>query len=104
MKIVSKSDYYIKKHIADNLEDVISSKFIEISDEEFDRINTAIISYNEQVSELQEELAMIDFTPEQKTELFNRLDQLAADIEALRQVAYDSVSIDSGVVDLTDIK
>ena len=42
MKQVLLHEYKQKKLIADNLEKMINNRYIEISDEEYERINTAI--------------------------------------------------------------
>ena len=47
MVTVNKSEYTLYKRIADNIDERINNKFIEISEEEYDRINDALSRYNE---------------------------------------------------------
>ena len=85
MKTVLLHDYKRKKLIADNLQKMISNRYIEISDEEYDRINTAIESYSNQVQEIYDNLQDIAFTEPQKNKLLHDLEQLEADIRSLKQ-------------------
>lgn len=85
MKTVLLHDYKRKKFIADNLQKMINNRYIEISDEEYDRINTAIESYSNQVQEIYDNLQDIAFTEPQKNKLLHDLEQLEADIRALKQ-------------------
>lgn len=84
MKTVPLHDYKHKKLIADNLSDMINDRYIEITDEEFDRINTAITQYNEAIDEMYDRLVEVSLSEEQKSYLALRLEQLAADIRALK--------------------
>ena len=89
MKQVLLHEYKQKKLIADNLEKMINNRYIEISDEEYDRINTAIESYSNQVQEIYDKLQDISFTEsfteQQKSQLLYHLEQLEADIRTLKQ-------------------
>ena len=85
MKTVLLHDYKRKKLIADNLQKMINNRYIEISDEEYERINTAIESYSNQVQEIYDNLQDIAFTEPQKNKLLHDLEQLEADIRALKQ-------------------
>jgi len=85
MKTVPLHEYKYKKLIADNLEEMINKRYIEISDEEYDRVNNAIISYSNQVQEIYDNLQDVSFTEPQKNQLLYHLEQLEADIRALKQ-------------------
>lgn len=85
MKQVLLHEYKYKKHIADNLQDMINQRYIEISDEEYNRINTAILNYSNAVQEIYDNLQEISFTEPQKNQLLHNLEQLEADIRALKQ-------------------
>ena len=85
MKQVLLHEYKYKKRIADNLQDMINQRYIEISDEEYDRINTAVLNYSNAVQEIYDNLQEISFTEPQKNQLLYQLDQLEADIKALKQ-------------------
>lgn len=85
MKTVPLHDYKYKKLIADNLQKMVNQRYIEISDEEYDRINNAVESYSTQVQEIYDNLQDISFTENQKNQLLYHLDQLEADIRALKQ-------------------
>ena len=85
MKTVPLHEYKYKKLIADNLEEMVNKRYIEISDEEYDRVNNAIISYSNQVQEIYDNLQDVSFTEPQKNQLLYHLEQLEADIRALKQ-------------------
>ena len=85
MKTVPLHEYKYKKLIADNLEEMVNKRYIQISDEEYDRINTSIESYSNQVQEIYNNLQDIAFTEPQKNKLLHNLEQLEADIRALKQ-------------------
>ena len=85
MKNIPFHEYKYKKFIADNLEKMTNKRYIEISDEEYSRINTALDTYNESITEINDHLHNISFTEEQKSSILSKLDQLEADIRALRQ-------------------
>lgn len=85
MKTVPLHEYKYKKLIADNLEEMVNKRYIEISDEEYDRINNAIISYSTQVQEIYDNLKEVSFTEQQKSQLLYHLEQLEADIKMLKQ-------------------
>lgn len=85
MKTVPLHEYKYKKLIADNLEEMVNKRYIEISDEEYDRINNAIISYSTQVQEIYDNLKEVSFTEQQKSQLLYHLEQLEADIRTLKQ-------------------
>ena len=103
MKTVNKAEYIIKKRIVDNLEEMIEQRYIEISDEEYSRINNGIDTYSNAIREIYDHLQNITFTEQQKSELLQKIELLEADIEALKQVAYDEVSVDNGVLDLSEV-
>lgn len=102
--VVDRSEYVYKKTIADNLDEMIAKKFIEISDEEYERINTAIDSYSQAVNNTYRELNNVILTEEQKTQLLLKLQQLELDIDALKEVAYDTIEVDEGTMDISNIK
>ena len=85
MKQVLLHEYKYKKRIADNLQDMINQRYIEISDEEYDRINNAIESYSNQIQEIYNDLQDVSFTEPQKNQLLYHLEQLEADIRTLKQ-------------------
>lgn len=85
MKQVLLHEYKYKKRIADNLQDMINQRYIEISDEEYDRINTAVLNYSNAVQEIYDNLQDVSFTEPQKNQLLYDLEQLEADIRALKQ-------------------
>ena len=85
MKTVPLHEYKQKKLIADNLQNMINNRYIEISDEEYDRINTAVVSYSNAIQEIYDNLQDVTFTEPQKNALLHQLDQLEADIKALKQ-------------------
>ena len=85
MKTVLWYEYKYKKHIADNLQQMINNRYVEISDEEFARINTAIESYSEAIEQAYDNLQNIAFTEPQKSKLLEDLEKLEADILALKQ-------------------
>jgi hypothetical protein len=64
---------------------MVNNRYIEISDEEYDRINNAIESYSNQIQEIYNDLQDVSFTEPQKNQLLYHLEQLEADIRALKQ-------------------
>ena len=84
MKTVLLHDYRLKKRIADNLNKMIQDRYIQISDDEYNRINNAINSYSTQVQEIYDNLQDISFTEQQRSKILYQLDQLEADIRALK--------------------
>lgn len=102
--VVDRSEYTYKKVIADNLEEMINKKFIEISNEEYDRINNAIDTYSEAITQKIEELNNVVITTEQKAQLILKLQKLESDINDLKEVAYDTISVDEGTMDISDVK
>jgi len=85
MKTVLLHEYKQKKFIADNLEKMINNRYIEISDEEYERVNHAVESYSNSIQEIYNELQDVAFTEPQKTKLLHDLEQLEADIKMLKQ-------------------
>lgn len=85
MKTVPLHEYKYKKRIADNLEKMVNQRYIEISDEEYDRINHAVESYSNSIQEIYDNLQDIAFTEPQKNQLLHNIEQLEADIRALKQ-------------------
>ena len=85
MKTVLAHEYKIKKRIADNLQKAIDKRYIEISDAEYERVNSAISFYSSAVSEIYDNLQNVVFTEPQKTKLLADLEKLEADIQALKQ-------------------
>ena len=85
MKTVLLHEYKQKKFIADNLEKMINNRYIEISDEEYERVNHAVESYSNSIQEIYNELQDVAFTEQQKTKLLHDLEQLEADIKMLKQ-------------------
>ena len=88
MKQVLLHEYKYKKLIADNLQKMVNQRYIEISDEEYNRINNAIESYSNSVNEIYDHLKDASFTEPQKTKLIHSIEQLEADIKALKQNIY----------------
>lgn len=87
MKTVLLHEYKQKKFIADNLEKMINNRYIEISDEEYERVNHAVESYSNSIQEIYNELQDVAFTEPQKTKLLADIEKLEADILALKQSA-----------------
>lgn len=85
MKKVLLHEYKQKKLIADNLQDMINKRYIEISDEEYERVNTAIESYSNAIQEVYDNLQIVTFSEQQRSKLLHQLDQLEADIKSLKQ-------------------
>ena len=85
MKQVLLHEYKYKKRIADNLEKMVNQRYIEVSDEEYDRINHAVESYSNAVQEIYDNLQDVAFTEPQKNKLLYDLEQLEADIRSLKQ-------------------
>jgi len=85
MKTVLLHEYKYKKLIADNLQKMVNQRYIEISDEEYERVNHAIESYSNSIQEIYNELQDVAFTEPQKTKLLHDLEQLEADIKMLKQ-------------------
>lgn len=85
MKTVPLHEYKYKKLIADNLEQIVNKRYIEISDTEYERINNAIESYSTQVQEIYNDLQNVSFTEPQKNQLLLDLEKLESDIEKLKQ-------------------
>lgn len=85
MKQVLLHEYKYKKLIADNLSKMVNQRYIEISDEEYARINSAISSYSESVQEIYNNLQDVSFTEPQKNQLLLDLEKLESDIEKLKQ-------------------
>jgi len=85
MKTVLLHEYKQKKLIADNLEKMINNRYIEISDEEYERVNHAVLSYSNAIQEVYDNLQDVTFTAPQKNTLVHQLEQLEADIKALKQ-------------------
>ena len=85
MKKVPLHEYKLKKLIANNLEKMVNQRYIDISDEEYERINHAVESYSNQVQEIYNNLQDITFTEPQKNKLLHDLEQLEADIRSLKQ-------------------
>ena len=69
MKTVPLREYKYKKLIADNLEQMVNERYIQISDAEYDRINNAINSYSTQIQEIYDNLQDVSFTEPQKNQL-----------------------------------
>ena len=85
MKNVILHEYKYKKFISDHLQKMIDNRYVQISDEEYNRINNAIDTYSNEVEEIHTDLMLMSFTEEQRTQLLRKIDQLEADIRALRQ-------------------
>lgn len=101
MKRVSILEYLQKKNIVEDLDKGKYTSTIVISDEEFERINNKLDQYNLIVSRFN--LPESQLTPEQQTLIINKLDALEQAINELRQVAYDSIDINQGTLDVTNI-
>ena len=101
MKRVSILEYLQKKNIVEDLDNGKYTSTIVISDEEFKRINNKLDQYNLIVSRFN--LPESQLTPEQQTLIINKLDALEQAINELRQVAYDSIDINQGTLDVTNI-
>lgn len=85
MKTVLLHEYKYKKLIADNLQKAINDRYIEISDEEFTRVNNAIESYSTAIQEVYDNLSTVSFTEQQKSKILADIENLEADIQALKQ-------------------
>lgn len=85
MKTVLAHEYKIKKRIADNLQNAINDRYINISDSEYERINNAMLSYSNSISEIYDELQDVAFTEPQKSKLLEDIEKLEADILALKR-------------------
>ena len=85
MKRVPLHEYKYKKLIADKLEKMVNQRYVEISDEEFARINNAVESYSEAIQQVHSNLETVTFTEQQKSKLLQDIEQLEADIQALKQ-------------------
>jgi hypothetical protein len=85
MKTVLLHEYKFKKLIADNLQKAINDRYIEISDAEYERINSAIASYSEAIEEIYDNLQDVSFTEQQKSKILADIENLEADIQALKQ-------------------
>lgn len=85
MKTVPLHEYKYKKLIADNLQKTINDRYIEITDEEYERVNTAIESYSNAIQEAYDNLQIVTFSEQQRSKLLRQLDQLEADIKSLKQ-------------------
>jgi archaellum component FlaC len=64
---------------------MINKRYIEISDEEYERVNTAIESYSNAIQEVYDNLQIVTFSEQQRSKLLHQLDQLEADIKSLKQ-------------------
>ena len=112
MKELSRSQYlYLKS----KKNAVLKNEIIEIDDEEYDDLiqyyNKAIsIAYKNELFERIEELENIieamqsEIKSIKETSNSERITALENDIDAIRDVAYDEVIIDNGVLDLSEIK
>ena len=85
MKKILAHEYKYKKLIADNLQNMINKRYIEISDEEYDRVNNAVESYSNAIQEIYNNLQIVTFSEQQRSKLLHQLDQLEADIKSLKQ-------------------
>lgn len=102
MKRVSTLEYLQKKNIVEDLENGKYTSTIVISDEEFERINNKLDEYNLVVSKFN--VPTSSLTPEQQNLIMGKINTLEQAIEELKQVAYDSVDIDEGTMDVTNIQ
>jgi len=101
MKRVSTLEYLQKKNIVEDFENGKYTSTTVISDEEFDNINNKLDDYYLAVSKFN--IPNSSLSPEQQIILLNKIDQLETAINELRQVAYDSIDIDNGTMDVTNI-
>ena len=104
MVTVNKSEYTLYKRIADNIDERINNKFIEISEEEYDRINDALSRYNETISNISQSFIYMYMTTENKNLFLEKIAQLEQAVNELKAVAYDSIDINNGTIDVTNIK
>lgn len=104
MVTVNKSEYVLYKHIADNIDKCINNKFIEISEEEYDRINDALSRYNAVISNISQNFIYMYMTTENKNLFLEKIEQLEQAVNELKAVAYDSIDINNGTMDMTNIK
>ena len=102
MKRVSTLEYLQKKNIVEDLENGKYTSTINISDEEYERINNKLDEYNLVVSKFN--VPTSSLTPEQQSVIMDKLNTLEQVIEELKQVAYDSVDIGEGTMDVTNIQ
>lgn len=82
MKTVLLSDYKYKKMIADNLQSMINKRYVEISDDEYERVNSAIATYNEEAQSIYDDL--YDIFVQDHSELISKVEQLEDDVEDLK--------------------
>lgn len=82
MKTVLSSDYKYKKIIADNLQDILDRRYIEISDDEYERVNNAIATYNTEAQSIYDNL--YDVFVQDHSELISKVEQLEDDVEDLK--------------------
>ena len=90
MKTVLAHDYKYKKLVADNLQAMINKRYVEISDEEYARVNTAIESYSNAIQNAYDHLQDLAFTEPQKAKLLQDIEDLEADILKLKQNMFDT--------------
>lgn len=100
MKRISTLEYLQKKNIVEDLENGKYTSTIVISDEEFERINNKLDEYNLVVSKFNIPNSL---TPEQQSLMIEKINTLEQAVEELKQVAYDSVDINGGTMDVTNI-
>ena len=84
MKTVLLHEYKTKKVIADNLQSLINRRFLDISDEEYERINDAIDEYNEAAEAEFNRLADIEAISINNAEITSKLTELETDITYLK--------------------
>jgi len=100
MKRVSTFEYLQKKNIVEDLDNGKFTSTVLISDDEFNRINNKLEEYHITVKEF---IKPSTLSPEQQMVFNEKLQALEQAIEELKQVAYDEVNIDNGIIDITNI-
>jgi hypothetical protein len=84
MKTVLLHEYKTKKIIADNLQTLINKRFLNISDEEFTRINNAINDYNTAANA---EFNPLNNISSNNSEIRNTLSQLQLEVNAIKDAS-----------------
>lgn len=83
MKTVLSHEYKFKKLIADRLQKLVNKRYIEISDEEYARVNNAVNSYGTSVSESYDQLQNIGFTEQQQSSILSDIANLKTGVQGL---------------------
>lgn len=106
MKYVKNWEYIIKKRLLNRIEDEHNTynEFVSISDDEFNNINQKLDNLNELISDTYERLVHLGFSEEDKLQILEKLNNLENSVANMQQYINDSVDIDDGQIDVTNIK